>query len=212
MKNKKIIKVIIVDDHEVILRAIPFLIEDENKIKVVGTAHNGKTAVKTIKELHPHVVLLDIQLPEINGFDVMNKIRRTNKKIKFIIFTALHTKEVFDLAHAHKADGYIIKTASPDVIKEAIYSVIENLPYFHYHSTKPLAPILENLFSKLSGKEVEILKLLLQGYDSHEIAEQLHRNERTIRKHREHIREKLDVKTDVDLGLLAGKTGYWAPH
>lgn len=212
MKKSSIINIVIADDHEIIREFISLFIKGFPQLKLVGLAKDGREAVRVVTQLNPHVVLMDVQMPNLDGFAATKKILQKNKTIKIIMFTALEKKDYFQEALNIGARGYLTKDTPPDEIMKAIQVVFRGGNYFHYKHAKTLTPVVSDLnkelFSQLSNKEEEILNLILQGNDTHDIATLLHRDERTIRMHREHIRKKLDVENDIQLILLAVKMGF----
>lgn len=212
MKKSSVINVVIADDHEIIREFISLFIKEFPQLKIVGLAKDGREAVRVVTQLKPHVVLMDIQMPHLDGFSATKKILSKNKTIKIIMFTALEKKDYFQEALSIGAKGYLTKDTPPKEIMRAIQVVSSGGNYFNYKHVQTITPNLSDLnkklFSQLSNKEGEIFNLILQGNDTHDIAELLHRDERTIRMHREHIRKKLDVENDIQLILLAVKAGF----
>jgi len=213
MKKDGTITVVIADDHEIIRDFISLFIKEFTQLKIVGLAKDGQEAIRVVTQSKPQVVLMDIQMPHLDGFAATKKILKANNAIKIIMFTALEKADYFEEAVSIGASGYLTKSTPAEEIMHAIKVVSDGGKYFNYKTSRTLTPVIlsplnQKLFSQLSNREEEIFKLILQGNDTHDIAKLLHRDERTIRMHREHIRKKLDVETDVQLILLAIKAGF----
>ena len=208
------IKVVAIDDHEVVLKGISETLATTPNMRVVGTALNGTDAVHISKNLKPNIVLIDLHMPGIDGIRTAKRILKDSPKIKVIIFTGISKIELIERAKYIGAKGYIIKCLSPDAVVNAILEVYEGVSDFIYRgyqiqSRKKISKINHALFSQLTEKEEAVLDLILNGYTVQEISKITMKDERSIRNRRESIRKKLGIDNDAQLILMAIQAGYF---
>lgn len=195
------ITVLIVDDHTLIREGIVKLLSLEESIQVVGTAACGKEALTLACTLVPQVILLDINLPDINGVEVCRQIKENHPEI-YIIALTIHDEEgyVFEMIKAG-ASGYLLKDVDSDTLIKAIQGVVKGKSSLH---PKVTAKVL-NEFTRLSSlqeeytkpilteREVQILKMIGRGNSNKAIATQLFISEKTVKNHITNIFHKLEV-------------------
>ena len=215
MVNK--IKLLIVDDHAVVRKGIQNLLEDEENIEIVGEASDGMEALEKVKTLKPNIVLLDLTMPKMSGFEVAKSISDKHPAVKSLIFSMHNNPEYMVTSVENGAMGYLLKDTSKEEILKALASVLEGQKYFPPTVSAMIidglitqrklktTPKLKNtsLFSKISKKEREILKYITEGMSSQEIAEKLSLSVRTVSNHRANILRKTDVKNTAELVRLA---------
>jgi DNA-binding NarL/FixJ family response regulator len=204
----KTIRVYIVEDQIQILKSLLKILEASGGIQLVGTALSGEAAVVDIPELKPDVVLLDLELPRMDGIAVTREIRTTCPSAEILIFTVFDNEEKVLEAIKAGASGYLLKASGTAKLLEAIYEVHAGgtiiqpnlarqlLRHFHSESTpeKPEEPSPPTL----TQREQEILLLIAKGVSNAEAAKLLHLSKATIRTHLEHIYRKLDVANRVE--------------
>jgi len=194
--KKKEITLVIADDHPMLLKGL----NDElitNGYNIIGQANNGIQALEVILKLHPKVAFLDIDMPILNGFEVIKMAREKGVKTKFIILS-FH-KESYYIAQAKnfQIDGYLLKEDSFFEIEQCINQVIEGDIYFSKSiKEQPLLEATEELkkLNFLTLSETKILKLIAQEISNQELADSLSLSIRTIEKHRSNIIDKLGLK------------------
>ncbi|WP_435354505.1 response regulator [Emticicia sp. SJ17W-69] len=211
------IKLLIVDDHAVVRKGIQNLLEDEENIEIVGEASDGMEALEKVKTLKPTIVLLDLTMPKMSGFEVAKAISDKFPTIKSVIFSMHNNPEYMVTSVENGAMGYLLKDTSKEEILKALTSVSEGEKYFPptvsamiidgllSQRKQKVTPKLKNtnLFTKISKKEREILKYITEGLSSQEIAEKLSLSVRTVSNHRANILRKTDVKNTAELVRLA---------
>ena len=205
------INVIVVDDHELVREGIKRMLSEAPNIKVVGEAANGEEAVKVARLVKPHVVLMDVKMPGVGGMEATQKLLHLDPDLKILIVTSCDN-ELFParLLEAGAA-GYITKDAKPEEMIQAIRSVYVGQRYFSNKIANILA--LKQVSSKgspfdaLSQREAQIMLMIMRGMKPKEIAEKLYLSGKTVNSYRYRIFEKLGVKNDVDLALLAIRYG-----
>lgn len=204
------IKIIISDDHSMIREGLKQLLELEGDIQVIGEASNGLECIKLINELHPDVVLLDINMPNMNGLQVLEKLRSANSKQKVLILTIHNEVEYLMKAIDIGVNGYVLKDADSAILKKAIITVNHGDEYI---DTTMIPQMKEKLFvkktidndDKLTKREVEILKLLAEGLFNKEIAYKLSISEKTVKNHVSNIFKKIGVFDRTQAAVYAIK-------
>ncbi|MBP6103561.1 MAG: response regulator transcription factor [Gammaproteobacteria bacterium] len=204
------VSVFIADDHALVRQGLQGILAHTPTVQFVGEAQDGLEAVRLALRQKPDVVLMDLQMPHMNGLDATQKIVDKNSHIKIIILTSLEKPEHIKQAMQAGAHGYLVKNVLPQEMIQAIHTVAQGGYHFQHLSTAVCSPLesveKEPGITKLSPKEKQVLKLIVEGHTIPTIARMLHRNPRTIRMHRENIRKKLDVKNNTQLILRATKS------
>jgi two-component system invasion response regulator UvrY len=206
------IKLMIVDDHPLIRQGIVALLSDVPDMEVVAFASTGEEAILLAKKHRPDVILMDIRMPGIGGIGAIQKIVASHPDIKIIALTSC-TEEHF-ATHVLKAgvQGYLTKGATVEKMVKAIHSVMAGKKFIAPQIAQKLAlksisktapPLLETL----SIREFNIVTMLVEGLSHKEIAEKLFISVKTLNAYRYKIYEKLHVKSDVGLVLLAKQSG-----
>ena len=203
-------RILLVDDHQLVLEGFKMIISKEENFEVVGEAKDGLEAVDLTGELDANLVMMDINLPSINGIEATRKIKAKYPKVKVIILSMNESQEYIVKADQAGADGYLLKSLEKDELVEAINTVLSGGKYH----CKALSPELVNLIankkyktelndSLLTNREIDIIKELALGSSSKEIAQKLYISDRTVNTHKTNIYKKLDVKNSVELLVIA---------
>jgi len=194
------IRVVIVDDHEIVRLGIRTLLSDRSDIVVIGEAGNANDAVQVITELLPDVVLLDVRLPDDNGLTVCNKIQSLAPNVKVLILTSYCDDETVLNAIRVGADGYLLKEINADTIINAIKDVFmgksvvdPKLTGKLFESLRKNFNLPENKLPPLSQQEQKVLALVAQGKTNKEIGMVLGLSEKTVRNYLSNAMEKLHV-------------------
>ena len=205
------VKVIIADDHKMVREGIKQLIEFSGNIQVIAEAGNGLECLEKLEKDLPDVLLLDINMPEMNGLEVLKYIRKNKIKTKVLILTVHNEIEYLVNAVDLKVDGYILKDSESEVLKSAIYSVCDGENYFQ----PELIPLLNSRMinrnmdnekiKSLTKREIEVLKAIAEGLLNKEIATNLGISERTVKNHISNIFKKIDVADRTQAAVFAIK-------
>ena len=200
------IKILLCDDHTLFREGIKAILKDEHSIEIVGEAEDGRQAVAKALELHPDVVLMDIAMPDLSGFDATRRILRANPKAKVLILTMYEEEEVINRCLAAGAAGYVLKDAPRAHLIHAI-GVVNNGG--HYMSSRALKKVVKQYvrgaksaatgYERLSEREREVLKLLADGLALKEIATLLVLSVKTIDAHKTNLMRKLDLHDRSEL-------------
>lgn len=204
----KVTRVVIVDDHKLIRSAIRHLLNSSPNIKVVAEGGSGEEALELVKTHKPDVVLLDLYMPGIGGYEATRKIKRFHEATKIIIISScdeeLFPKRLIDAG----ASGYLTKGSDSEEMLTAIAQVMKGEYYISRDVAQSLAlskvsPAAGSPFKQLSERELQIALMLAQGVKVQLISEQLILSTKTICTYRYRIYEKLNIENDVELAFLA---------
>jgi DNA-binding NarL/FixJ family response regulator len=199
-------KVLIADDHQLFREGLVNLISSAPDIEVIAEAKDGKEATEKAQKLKPDVVLIDIGMPVMNGIEATRIIKKENPKIK-VIAVSMHSDRQFVKGVLEAgADGYLLKNCTYRQLIDAVQSVISGKKYLSDDITEMviqgyLDPVDENSEGQndLSEREMEVLKLYAEGKSTREISEKLFISVKTVGTHKQHIFEKLDLKSNADM-------------
>ncbi|TAE40317.1 MAG: DNA-binding response regulator [Runella slithyformis] len=199
-------KLLIVDDHPIFAEGLRFLLESTTAYQIAGVLHKGQQVTPFLARTPIDVLLLDIQMPDISGFEVAEKVKKLYPKIKILALSMLGDKHSVHKMLEAGAAGYCIKNTSTDELMKAIKNVSENgnyLPNCCFQATTKNT--LNAVESPLTCQETKIMKLITAGRTTNQIATQLFVSVRTVETHRKNIYRKLGVHTNVELTNRAQK-------
>ncbi|WP_313758424.1 response regulator transcription factor [Tissierella sp.] len=212
--KEKIISVIIADDHALIREGIKQILELEKDITVIGQAGNGEEAFIMAMELNPDIILLDINMPKLNGIEALKKFKDMGIKSKIIILTIHEDKEYILKTLKLGANGYMLKDSSADSLIRGIHSVAKGENYIQ-SSVAELVSKSTNYdeyfntsidkINSLTKREYEILILIAEGLNNKDIADSLYISEKTVKNHVSNIFKKLDLNDRVQAAIFAYK-------
>jgi NarL family two-component system response regulator LiaR len=207
------IRVFLADDHAIVRKGIIALLATEPDIQVVGEAADGRTAVRSILELKPDVVLMDLMLPELDGIDAIRQTTSAWPEARILVLTSFATNEKVFPAVKAGASGYLLKDSKPEDLIRAIRQVHEG--------ESPLDPAIARMVLQeigreetiapvqdpLTAREIEVLRQVARGRSNQEIATDLSVSEATIRTHISHILSKLHLASRTQATLYALREG-----
>ncbi|WP_298416841.1 response regulator transcription factor [uncultured Kordia sp.] len=206
------IKIIIADDHEIVVEGLVSLIQEEDGITVIGQANNGKDVIPLLENNHVDVAVLDINMPKMDGVELTNYIRSEFPNVKILILTMYKDVKFIRRVLEVGAHGYILKNKGKEELVTAIKTIYDEGEYLGDDVKNALVAGLrsKNVHGeiRLTQREKEVLKLIASGLSSPEIAEKLSRAESTINSHRKNIIEKTGVKNSKKLIIYARENGY----
>ncbi|WP_350334726.1 response regulator transcription factor [Coralliovum pocilloporae] len=207
------IRLLIVDDHDLLRDGIRARLTDEASIAIVGEASDGFGAIELCRSLDPDVVLLDISMPGMNGLEAASEIRKTHPAIRILFLSIYDNEEYVQEALRIGANGFILKDVSKGEMILAIQAVARGCTYLGpsinaAQSAEPAPDTseCEDAYG-LSGREREVLSGISRGFTNREIAEQLTISVRTVESHRLSIREKTGGGNAIALSKIAAKLG-----
>lgn len=206
------INVMLVDDHDLVRTGIKLMLDDVSGIKVVAEASSGEEAVKLGRDLKPHVVLMDVKMPGIGGFEATRKLIRIDPDVKVLVVSTCENDVYPSRLLQVGAAGYLTKGSSMDEMVKAIRAVHAGQRYISPEIASRLAfkhvtDQEDSPFETLSERELQVMLMITKGMKVQDIAEKLHLSPKTVNSYRYRIFEKLNVKNDVELTLLAIRHG-----
>ncbi|HDR4371627.1 DNA-binding response regulator [Bacillus cereus] len=211
------IKVLLVDDHTVVLKGLAFFLSTQEDLELVGEANNGKEALVKVRETNPDVILMDLYMPEMDGVEATAYIKKEYPNVKVIVLTSFSDQAHVLPALRAGASGYILKDVEPDQLVEAIRSAYKGNIQLHPDIANALLsqtlPVEEKeeepsiQVDVLTARENEVLQLLAKGMSNKEIASVLVITEKTVKAHVSSILSKLNLSDRTQAALYAVKNG-----
>jgi DNA-binding NarL/FixJ family response regulator len=210
------LRILIAEDHALVRAGIKALLSQDPEFEIVGEADNGRDAVRAVGELKPHVVLMDLTMPGMNGMEAILDIKRRYPDVRVLVLT-LHKTEEFVLASLRAgADGYILKEATPAELRAAVRTVAGGKTYLSQDvlgkvvsedSGRGSALPTNGVWDTLTQREREVLKLVAEGKSNKAIAEFLFLSAKTVEKHRATLMAKLGMRNAAALTAYAIQKG-----
>ncbi|OGT56459.1 MAG: hypothetical protein A3F14_02555 [Gammaproteobacteria bacterium RIFCSPHIGHO2_12_FULL_43_28] len=206
------IKVLLVDDHELVRMGIKRLLQDVQGMKVIGEAGTGEEAVLKAKELVPDVVVMDVNMPGIGGLEATRKMIRHNPDIKILALTIYEDEPYPSRLLQAGAAGYITKGCDPDEMIRAIRTINSGQHYIspgiaQQIAIKRVTNKDESPLELLSERELQIMLMITQGQKVQDISRKLCLSPKTVNSYRYRIFDKLNINSDVELTLMAMRLG-----
>jgi len=218
--NKKVIRIVLADDHAIVRNGIKSLLSSESDLEIVGEASDGVEAIEAVKTLKPDLVIMDINMPNQNGLDAIDQLRKEGVDVRCLVLSMHESEDYVLRALDVGAEGYVLKDTSKDHFLKAIHTVVSGGKYFSgsvseylvqrlldKSGPKPIrADVEERMDADLSGsdeiltrRERQILQLVVQGLSNKDIAEKLGKSIRTIEAHRFNLMKKMEAKNLAEL-------------
>ena len=214
--EEETIKIFLADDHHVFREGIRIILEIHGPIKVVGEAGSGEELLKGLLGLDVDVLLLDIDMPDINGLDLMKMIAIEYPQIGVLVFSSHDNENYIHHMISNGAKGYILKSCKKDELILAIKTVQAGEAYLDSKVSNKFFQFIEkkeknaqkSAKTPLTKREIEILKLVAQGHTNQEIGNRLFISHRTVDTHRRNMMVKLDLHNAAALTLYASRNGF----
>jgi DNA-binding NarL/FixJ family response regulator len=214
VKEGERIRVLIVDDHEMVREGLMAMLQTEDDFEVVGQTGSGAAVAELVESTRPDVVLLDARLPDVSGVEVCRRLSRSHPAVAVVILTTYTDADLVHECIQAGARGYVVKDVERFSLRESIRAV--------YRGEAVLAPqvaghVIEQARSRQTGgstraalsvSQVAILRLISRGHSNREIAAEVHLSENTVKTHVQEIFRKLGVRNRVEAAILAGKSGW----
>ena len=209
MANSEPIRIVIADDHAVVRAGLRALMANKPEIELVGEAQNGRQAVLKTQTLNPDVLLLDMVMPDIDGLEVIKEIKQHNPQVRILVLTTFDDDERVIRAIKAGALGYLLKDSLPQQLLEAIRDVYQGRSSLHPTIALKLVRELGRPTTEtpLTEREAEVLKLVAQGLEGKQIAQELAISSWTVRSHIRNILGKLHLANRTQAALYAQRTG-----
>jgi DNA-binding NarL/FixJ family response regulator len=199
-------RILICDDHTLFVEGIKAMLRNESSLEIVGEARDGRQAVELVKELKPDLLLMDVSMPDMNGFDATQRVHELDPNIKVLILTMHDEEELVARCLEAGAAGYIIKDAPASQLLYAIEMVQKGERYLSPVVLKQVVAgyvknsnVPQTSYDRLSPREREVLKLLAEGLSVKEIATHLNLSVKTVDVHKTNLMKKIDVHDRTEL-------------
>jgi DNA-binding NarL/FixJ family response regulator len=206
------IKIILVDDHEVVRGGIRRLLEQVDRFQVVAEASSGEEAYHLMAEMNPDVVVMDISMSGMSGIETIRKIRLRGDRVKLLMFSVHESANVVQRALDAGANGYLSKASAGDEIVDAVTAISAGKRYLGADVARKLADMVltyepSSASEKLTRREFEVLRLFSAGNSIEELAKVLHISPKTVANSLSSIKSKLGVRTQAELMRVALERG-----
>lgn len=212
MENGKI-KLILADDHELVLKGLKSILEQEKDIEVVGEARNGQEALAVLSHTEADMLVTDLKMPEMSGIELTRQVKQRYPHLKVLVLTLFNDREYVNAILEAEAEGYLLKNVEQQELLHAIRHIMNHGTYYSQEIVSILTSELKGRQHKgdathdLSKREREIIGLICQEYSSTEIAEKLFISKSTVDVHRKNILQKTEAKNLVGLIRFAIQHG-----
>ncbi|MFA5875015.1 MAG: response regulator transcription factor [Anaerolineales bacterium] len=214
------IRLLLVDDHQVVRSGLRMLLASESDVEIVGEAGTAREALEAVRQLKPTVVLMDIGLPDLSGIEATREIKRTSPEVAVVALTIHEDEEYFFKMLEVGAGGYVPKRAAPEELLTAIRAAAAGEVYLYPSMAKLLvkdylsqdrSTDAASSLDGLTDREQEVLRYLAEGADNEEIAGALVISIKTVARHRENIMHKLGLHSRAELVRYAIRKGIIKP-
>lgn len=204
-------KILLVDDHEMIRDAIKFYFKNDPDYEIVEEAENGIEALKILESKPIDILLTDINMPQMNGIELMEMVKEKHKDIKVLVLSMVNEANYINKMIALGASGYVLKNTSKNEMREALDKIIKGEDYYAEEVYKTIVNSIARKAPKqrltveasLSDREKEILLLIVNEYSNQEIADKLFISTRTVESHKRNLLEKTGCKNVAGLVMYA---------
>jgi DNA-binding NarL/FixJ family response regulator len=208
------IKILIADDHHVVRKGLVFFLQTQPDLEIVGEASNGEEALKLAISLEPHIVLMDLSMPVLDGIEATKELKKQAPHIQVMILTSFSDQDHVIPALEAGASGYQLKESDPDELVAAIRKLMNGENQLHPKVTTHLLTRLTkssekkvNFIDHLTKREKDVLKEIAKGKSNKEIGVALHITEKTVKTHVSNILSKLGVQDRTQAALYAVQHG-----
>lgn len=209
-------RIVIAEDHTILREGLRALLISDPEFDVVGEAEDGLEAIKSVQQLKPDLVIMDLSMPKMNGVGAIKEIKRAVPETKIVVLTVHRNEEYILASFQAGSDGYVLKYASHEELVSAIRTVLKGQPYL---SPAISAVVLKAFLdgqkgdscqspcSTLTSREMEVLKLIAEGYRNKQTADLLGISVKTVERHRANLMKKLDLHSGAALTAFALEKG-----
>jgi two-component system response regulator NreC len=207
-------RILIADDHSLFRAGLTALLNAEPDLEVVGEAGTGEEALRLATELHPDLVLMDLNMPELDGIEATRWLAQLLPDLRMLILTMHEDNGLMREAIHAGASGYLLKRAIKSEMIDAIHCVLRGDLYVYpammralFDKPQPVSTTIKTKVEALTSREVEVLRLIVQGYTNNQIADLLSISTRTVEYHRANLMGKLNLHSRVELVRYAADHG-----
>ena len=211
------IRVALIDDHPIFIAGLKQLLESDGRYEVKAVAQSGEEARKSINFNEIDIALVDVNMPGGSGIELIKFIKQQRENCRVIMLTVEEDEETINRAIKEGAQGYILKQESPEHLLKAIQASMDGEILLSNHvytrmvdrirKTSPLDKEQSILYNKLTEREIEVTRLIVQGKNNKQIAQELYISESTVKNHISNIMDKLSIKSRTELVTIAVREG-----
>jgi two-component system NarL family response regulator len=208
------IRILLVDDHELMREGLRAILEKDGTLDVVGEAADGRDAVRQVKKLRPDLVIMDVAMPDLNGIEATRIIKEENPKTRILALSSHPDPAYVTAVLKAGASGYVLKAKAYRELRKAIILAQNGECFLSDELTGVVVQAVrgsdssqESAYSRLGGRERQVLQLLAEGHSSPEIAARLHVASSTVETHRRNLMRKLDIHSIAELTKYAIREG-----
>ncbi|CAM3994695.1 MULTISPECIES: two-component system response regulator NarL [Rahnella] len=200
--------ILLIDDHPMLRNGVKQLIALDSRLKVIGEASNGEQGVELAKQLDPDLILLDLNMPGMNGLDTLDSMRQTSLSGRIVVFSVSNHEDDVVTALKRGADGYLLKDMEPEDLLTALHNAAAGKMVLSEALTPVLAASLRESrpsgdrdIQSLTPRERDIIKLIAEGLPNKMIARRLNITESTVKVHVKHLLKKMKLKSRVEAAV-----------
>jgi DNA-binding NarL/FixJ family response regulator len=202
-------KVILADDHQLFIEGVKTVLEEIQDLEIIATVNNGADLMDRMKISDPALVVLDLNMPKLDGLKCLQEIKRTKPQTKVLVLTNYSQPELMNEVKQLGANGFMVKNSSASELKDAVRRILSGMKLFEEVQKSPVLDEGSYFFDdflkkfKLTRREVDIIKLVCRELSSKQIAAELNLSEFTVSTHRKNIQRKLNIKNVAGLVAFA---------
>jgi len=195
-------QVMLVDDHPAMLMALKSMLQDQLLFEVVGQAQNGEECLRSIKEMNPNLIILDLDMPKTDGFDVIRRIGLMYPEVRILVLSSLDESVYGGRVRSLGARGFVNKTAGADIILSACLAISQGYNFFA-HGRNGNSSLTDNdKLALISDRELQVMKYLGKGNTNQQISDMLHISNKTVATYKTRVFDKLGINNIADLILF----------
>jgi len=210
----KTIKILIVDDHQIVLDGLKLMLSEQSEFSIIGEAHNGKEALSFVEQNQVDIILLDLNMPELNGFETCKILKQDFPEVRVLILSTLSDIRMVKNIVKEGADGYLLKNSGQEELTEAILKIMKGENFYDARIINAmLKPTSQkkakslDVIPSLSRREKEILQLIIKEMTTSEIAQKLFIGVGTVESHRRNMISKMGARNTAGLVSKAYEFG-----
>ena len=186
-------RVMLVDDHPAMLMALESILKDQLFFEVVGKAHSGEACLNSIKEINPNMLILDLDMPKKDGFDVIRRVRLLHPKVRILVLSSMDEAVYGGRVRSLGAHGFVNKAVGLEIILAACVAISQDYNFFTHGKNGNTSLTDNDKLASISDRELQIMKYLGKGNTSQQISDRLHISNKTVATYKTRLFDKLGI-------------------